>query len=74
MTLLDRVRSVSGEGGIALAFSLYEGTKRSCETRRFWSGGYNYRTHRLLSEFQFRDLGLVVVDEEQRFGVAHRNV
>jgi transcription-repair coupling factor (superfamily II helicase) len=30
-------------------------------------------THRLLSkDIQFRDLGLVVVDEEQRFGVAHK--
>jgi transcription-repair coupling factor (superfamily II helicase) len=30
-------------------------------------------THRLLSkDVQFRDLGLVVVDEEQRFGVAHK--
>src|SRR5208282_4986980 len=30
-------------------------------------------THRLLSkDVVFRDLGLVVVDEEQRFGVAHK--
>ncbi|HEX8634712.1 MAG TPA: transcription-repair coupling factor [Pyrinomonadaceae bacterium] len=30
-------------------------------------------THRILSkDLQFRDLGLVVVDEEQRFGVAHK--
>jgi transcription-repair coupling factor (superfamily II helicase) len=30
-------------------------------------------THRLLSkDLQFRDLGLLVVDEEQRFGVAHK--
>ncbi|HUS62329.1 MAG TPA: DEAD/DEAH box helicase, partial [Acidimicrobiales bacterium] len=30
-------------------------------------------THRLLSEdIQFKDLGLLVVDEEQRFGVAHK--
>ncbi len=30
-------------------------------------------THRLLSEtFEFADLGLVVVDEEQRFGVKHK--
>ena len=30
-------------------------------------------THRLLSkDMAFRDLGLVVVDEEQRFGVAHK--
>src|SRR5260221_5227654 len=30
-------------------------------------------THRLLSkDVDFRDLGLLVVDEEQRFGVAHK--
>ena len=30
-------------------------------------------THRLLqSDVRFKDLGLVVVDEEQRFGVAHK--
>ena len=30
-------------------------------------------THRLLSrDVQFRDLGLVIVDEEQRFGVGHK--
>ena len=30
-------------------------------------------THRLLSrDLQFKDLGLLVVDEEQRFGVAHK--
>ena len=30
-------------------------------------------THRLLSkDIEFRDLGLLVVDEEQRFGVAHK--
>jgi transcription-repair coupling factor (superfamily II helicase) len=30
-------------------------------------------THRILSkDMQFRELGLVVVDEEQRFGVAHK--
>ncbi|MBN1250122.1 MAG: transcription-repair coupling factor [Anaerolineae bacterium] len=30
-------------------------------------------THRLLQrDVQFRDLGLVVIDEEQRFGVAHK--
>ncbi len=30
-------------------------------------------THRILSkDVRFRDLGLVVVDEEQRFGVAHK--
>ena len=30
-------------------------------------------THRLLSkDVRFNDLGLLIVDEEQRFGVAHK--
>ena len=30
-------------------------------------------THRLLSnDVKFKDLGLLVIDEEQRFGVAHK--
>ena len=30
-------------------------------------------THRLLSkDVKFKDLGLIIVDEEQRFGVAHK--
>ena len=33
-----------------------------------WSG-----THRILSkDVHFADLGLLVVDEEQRFGVSHK--
>jgi transcription-repair coupling factor (superfamily II helicase) len=42
---------------------------------RIASGGVDIvvGTHRLLSkDLQFKDLGLVVVDEEQRFGVAHK--
>src|SRR5207248_10346804 len=31
-------------------------------------------THRLVSpDVQFRDLGLVIIDEEQRFGVEHKD-
>ena len=29
-------------------------------------------THRLVQDVEFKDLGLVVVDEEQRFGVAQK--
>ena len=30
-------------------------------------------THRLLSkDVEFRDLGLLIIDEEQRFGVGHK--
>ncbi|HVG32498.1 MAG TPA: transcription-repair coupling factor [Pyrinomonadaceae bacterium] len=44
-------------------------------TKRIESGEVDVviGTHRLLSkDVRFRDLGLVVVDEEQRFGVAHK--
>lgn len=43
--------------------------------KRLEAGGVDISigTHRLLSkDVRFRDLGLVVVDEEQRFGVAHK--
>ena len=30
-------------------------------------------THRVLSkDLQFKDLGLLIIDEEQRFGVTHK--
>ena len=33
----------------------------------------SYYAHRLLQrDIRFRDLGLVVIDEEQRFGVTHK--
>jgi transcription-repair coupling factor (superfamily II helicase) len=44
-------------------------------TKRVESGDLDVviGTHRMLSkDVRFRDLGLVVVDEEQRFGVAHK--
>ena len=32
-----------------------------------------FGTHRILSDdIKFKDLGLLVIDEEQRFGVAHK--
>ncbi len=43
--------------------------------RRTASGGVDVLigTHRILAkDVRFRDLGLVVIDEEQRFGVAHK--
>lgn len=31
------------------------------------------RTHRILSkDVKFKDLGLLIIDEEQRFGVTHK--
>ncbi len=56
--------------------SRFQSTKESRETvEGLLNGSVDVviGTHRLLSkEVQFKDLGLVVVDEEQRFGVEHK--
>src|SRR4029453_7565403 len=47
--------------------------ERTVEDRRRGAADVVIGTHRLLSaDVGFKDLGLVVVDEEQRFGVAHK--
>ncbi|WP_458113690.1 transcription-repair coupling factor [Arthrobacter sp. R1-13] len=56
--------------------SRFQGTKETKETvEGVKSGAVDVviGTHRLLSkDFEFKDLGLVIVDEEQRFGVEHK--
>lgn len=58
------------------ALSRFQKTKESRETVNGLAEGtvdMVIGTHRLLSdEVQFKDLGLVIVDEEQRFGVEHK--
>jgi transcription-repair coupling factor (superfamily II helicase) len=58
------------------ALSRFQGAKESKETVegvRSGSVDVVIGTHRLLSkDFAFKDLGLVIVDEEQRFGVEHK--
>ncbi|MEW9872379.1 transcription-repair coupling factor [Arthrobacter sp. HS15c] len=58
------------------ALSRFQGTKETKETvEGVKSGSVDVviGTHRLLSkDFAFKDLGLVIVDEEQRFGVEHK--
>ena len=61
MKPLSRFQSDSGGDGDA---------RRACATARV---DVVIGTHRLLSgEVRFKDLGLIVVDEEQRFGVEHK--
>ncbi|MFB0835254.1 transcription-repair coupling factor [Arthrobacter halodurans] len=61
-----RVRSLS-------RFQTAKEAKEVVEGLRNGSVDVVIGTHRLLSkEVQFKDLGLVVVDEEQRFGVEHK--
>ena len=56
--------------------SRYRSSKEQKETLRGLKDGtvdIVVGTHRLLSEdVKFRDLGLVIIDEEQRFGVKHK--
>jgi len=56
--------------------SRLQGKRESDRIQRSLAGGETriiVGTHRLLSEqFEFADLGLVIVDEEQRFGVKHK--
>ena len=58
------------------ALSRFNSTREITETLNGLSTGsidVVIGTHRLLSEdIRFRDLGLIVVDEEQRFGVEHK--
>ncbi|MEZ2389756.1 transcription-repair coupling factor [bacterium RCC_150] len=56
--------------------SRFQGAKEAKETMEGVKSGavdVVIGTHRLLSkDFEFKDLGLVIVDEEQRFGVEHK--
>ncbi|GAA4042810.1 transcription-repair coupling factor [Arthrobacter methylotrophus] len=56
--------------------SRFQGAKEAKETMEGVKNGsvdVVIGTHRLLSkDFEFKDLGLVIVDEEQRFGVEHK--
>lgn len=56
--------------------SRFRSRKEQTETMKGIKKGYVdivIGTHRLLSaDIQFKDLGLLVVDEEQRFGVSHK--
>ncbi|MDO5495501.1 MAG: transcription-repair coupling factor, partial [bacterium] len=58
------------------ALSRFQSAKESAETREGLAAGtvdVVIGTHRLLTgEVSFKDLGLVVIDEEQRFGVEHK--
>lgn len=58
------------------ALSRFQNKKQSTETLKHLQNGavdIVIGTHRLLSkDVQFKSLGLVVVDEEQRFGVTHK--
>ena len=66
----------SGTGLKVEMISRLQGIKETARIGRELAGGeirLLVGTHRLLSEqFEFADLGMVIVDEEQRFGVKHK--
>ena len=66
----------AGTGLKVALISRLQGKKQSDRIIRELAGGdirIIIGTHRLLSDqFKFADLGLVIVDEEQRFGVKHK--
>jgi transcription-repair coupling factor (mfd) len=72
-TLLSRLRGFPVKSDMV---SRFRSPKQQAETlRRLRRGEVDIivGTHRLVSkDVEFRDLGLVIVDEEQRFGVAHK--
>ena len=57
--------------------SRFRTTKEIKETKEGLKSGYVdivVGTHKLLGkDIQYKDLGLLIVDEEQRFGVRHKN-
>jgi transcription-repair coupling factor (superfamily II helicase) len=61
---------------VVRALSRFQSTKESAQVKAGITDGsidVVIGTHRLLtSEVRFKDLGLIVVDEEQRFGVEHK--
>lgn len=66
----------SGFPLVVKPLSRFQGVKEAKETAEGVKNGavdVVIGTHRLLSkDFAFKDLGLVIVDEEQRFGVEHK--
>lgn len=72
-TFKDRLEKFPVE---VAALSRFETPSKNKETlRKLKKGGIDViiGTHRLLSkDVEFKDLGLLVIDEEQRFGVTHK--
>ena len=72
-TLRDRFAAFPVTVDMVSRFRTKEETKQIIENVKSGRIDVIVGTHRLLSkDVQFKDLGLLVVDEEQRFGVAHK--
>lgn len=72
-TLLDRFEGFPVEVGLLSRFRTKKQQAETLEKLRKGQVDVLVGTHRILSkDVQFQDLGLLVVDEEQRFGVKHK--
>src|SRR3989338_4971667 len=73
LTLGQRVRNFPVRVAVLSRFRSKKEKKEIVDGLKQGSVDIVIGTHRLLSrDIEFRDLGLVVIDEEQRFGVRHK--
>lgn len=72
-TILSRMRGFPIKVGILSRFSTPKQIKETLEGLKSGKIEIVVGTHRMISkDVEFKDLGLVIVDEEQRFGVAQK--
>ena len=72
-TLMRRFEGFPVEADVLSRFSTPKEQKETLERLKDGSIDVIVGTHRLLAkDVRFRDLGLLIVDEEQRFGVGHK--
>ena len=72
-TMIERFENFPIEIGILSRFNTPAETKQVLENLKDGKCDIVVGTHRLLSkDVQFKDLGLLIIDEEQRFGVKHK--
>jgi transcription-repair coupling factor (superfamily II helicase) len=71
--LKDRAKNFPASVGLLSRFQTPREQKAIVKALREGAMDVVIGTHRLLSkDIQFKDLGLVIIDEEQRFGVRHK--
>lgn len=72
-TVIERMRSFPVSVEVLSRFTPAKEITRILRDLKYGSVDILIGTHRILSkDIQFRDLGLLIVDEEQRFGVTHK--
>ncbi|OEH92635.1 transcription-repair coupling factor [Bacillus solimangrovi] len=72
-TMMDRFRNFPIEVGLLSRFRTRKQQKETLTGLKAGKVDIVVGTHRILSkDIEFHDLGLLVIDEEQRFGVTHK--